>query len=148
MKRAYFYAKATRDIYVDNPDDDYEEGDEVCVGKLNLNLYGTRDAAMDWSNRYTKLLQRIGLIQGKSSPCNFHHPDKNIVTNVHGYESTSTNRRYDLEWLDRKVQEPVEIKTNYSSPTKDHDQEIRILTRIVAWTTGGITYAADPRHAE
>ena len=47
VKRAYFYAPTTRPIYIRIPDEDWEEGDEERVGKLNLSLYGTRDAAMN-----------------------------------------------------------------------------------------------------
>ena len=45
VKRAYFYAKSTRPVYVEIPIEDYEPGDTHKVGKLNLSLYGTRDAA-------------------------------------------------------------------------------------------------------
>ncbi len=40
VKRAYFYAPATRPIYIMIPDEDFEEGDEGMVGKLNLSLMG------------------------------------------------------------------------------------------------------------
>ena len=45
VKRAYFYARARRPVYIEIPIEDYEPGDELRVGKLNLSLYGTRDAA-------------------------------------------------------------------------------------------------------
>ena len=50
VKRAYFYAKATRPIYVEIPAEDKEEGDESMVAMLNLSLYGTRDAAQNWAD--------------------------------------------------------------------------------------------------
>ena len=49
VKRAYFYAPATRPIYVKIPDEDWEAGDEENVGVLELSLYGTRDAALNWT---------------------------------------------------------------------------------------------------
>ena len=44
VKRAYFNAKAQRELYVELPPEDagYQEGN---VGQLALALYGTRDAA-------------------------------------------------------------------------------------------------------
>ena len=42
VKRAYFYAPATRPIYIRIPEEDTEPGDEGKVGKLNLSLYRTR----------------------------------------------------------------------------------------------------------
>ena len=47
VRRAYFYAKAMRDIYVEIPAEDKEASGDV-VGKLRLCLYGTRDAAKGW----------------------------------------------------------------------------------------------------
>ena len=49
VKRAYFYAKARRDVYVKLPAEDWEEG--MC-GKLNKAMYGTRDAASNWEHKY------------------------------------------------------------------------------------------------
>ena len=49
VKRAYFYAPARRPVYIEIPIEDYEDGDEMMVGKLNLSLYGTRDAAQNWA---------------------------------------------------------------------------------------------------
>ena len=46
IRKAYFHAKATRDVYIELPDEDHEEG--MC-GELNKSLYGTRDAAQNGS---------------------------------------------------------------------------------------------------
>ena len=54
VKRAYFYAPATRDLFIRIPKEDKEEGDEGMVAKLRLSLYGTRDAALNWTNTYTE----------------------------------------------------------------------------------------------
>ena len=47
VKRAYFHAKAKREIYVQLPREDPHWGPDL-VGRLNLALYGTRDAAALW----------------------------------------------------------------------------------------------------
>ena len=49
VKQAYFYAPATRDVYVDLPEDDMvfdDEGNALC-GKLNNSMHGTRDTAQN-----------------------------------------------------------------------------------------------------
>ena len=47
VRRAYFYAKATRDVYIELPQEDPDFGSgNIC--KLRLCLYGTRDAAKGW----------------------------------------------------------------------------------------------------
>ena len=33
-------------------------------------------------------------------------------------------------------------------PEKRHLQEVRVFNRVLTWTATGITYEADPRHAE
>ncbi len=59
VKRAYFYAKSRRPVYVEIPIEDFEDGDEKMVGKLNFSLYGTCDAARNWSREYTRSLAEI-----------------------------------------------------------------------------------------
>ena len=56
VKRAYFHAPAKRAVYIEIPVGDFEPGDESRVGMLNLSLYGTRDAAMNWAAKYTEVL--------------------------------------------------------------------------------------------
>ena len=47
VRRAYFYAPTHLDIYIELPAED-REGSRDQLGKLNLSLYGTRDAASNW----------------------------------------------------------------------------------------------------
>ena len=44
VRRAYFYAKIKRDVYIELPKED-KDHDSGLLGKLRLCLYGTRDAA-------------------------------------------------------------------------------------------------------
>ena len=53
VKRAYFYAPSTREVYIRIHKEDLEDGDEDKVGMLNLSLYGTRDAALNWVKTHT-----------------------------------------------------------------------------------------------
>ena len=48
VKRAYFYAKVLREIYVEIDEKDKKEEDGDVVGRLNFAMYGTRDAASSW----------------------------------------------------------------------------------------------------
>ena len=49
VKRAYFYAKAKKDIFIILPEEDAEPG--MC-GKLLKSMYGARDAASNWEDCY------------------------------------------------------------------------------------------------
>ena len=68
IKRAYFHAPEVRDVYVELPDQDWQEG--MC-GKLRMAMYGTRDAAQNWENEYSEFMESIGFWRGKESPCMF-----------------------------------------------------------------------------
>ena len=71
VSRAYFYAKATRKVYLEIFDEDREPGDENMAGELQYNMYGTRDAAQNWQEEFSDMLKRIGFSAGRSSPCVF-----------------------------------------------------------------------------
>ena len=86
IRRAYFYAKARRDVYVKLPPEDQEEG--MC-GKLNKAMYGTRDAAQNWEEEYCEALINMGFSHGQSSPCVFYHKKRNLRVVVHGDDFTA-----------------------------------------------------------
>ena len=84
VSRAYFYARAIRPVYVQLTEEDRAEGDEGLCGRLNVSMYGTRDAALNWATEYGGTLIDAGYIQGKSCPCLFWHPQKQVTIMVHG----------------------------------------------------------------
>ena len=68
VKKAYLCAPAIRDVYVELPPERAQPG--VCA-KLHKSLYGTRDAALDWAQAYLEVLEGMGFVKGRSSPCSF-----------------------------------------------------------------------------
>ena len=148
IKRAYFYAAATRPIHIEIPSEDREPGDEDRVGLLNLSLYGTRDAAVNWTREYTSKLITWGFHKGRASPCNFLHTGRNISLTVHGDDFTATGTEVDLLWLKSRVQSVYEMKSEILGPLGRHKKEIRVLNRVICWTHAGISYEPDQRHAE
>ena len=56
VKRAYFYAQATRPIFIHIPAEDRNPEDAGYVARLNRSLYGIRDAAQNWANTLTQFL--------------------------------------------------------------------------------------------
>ena len=77
------------------PQEDHEEG--MC-GKLNVSLYGTRDAAQNWEEEYSSALRRAGYKSGEASPCVFYHTQKNVRIVVHGDDFTVLGAVKDLDW--------------------------------------------------
>ena len=68
VRRAYFHAKARREIYVELPPEDSAPG--KC-GRLLKAMYGTRDAAQNWENACCEELEKLGFVRGKATPCAF-----------------------------------------------------------------------------
>ena len=148
VARAYFYAEATRAVFIHIPAEDKLPGDEGCVAKLNLCLYGTRDAAKNWTSTYTAFLNEVGFETGKGSTCNFCHHEREISMTVHGDDFTACGSDLDLAWLSQKFRDKFEVKIRILGPDRKHEQEVRILNRVVRWTDSGLTYEPDQRHAE
>lgn len=146
IKRAYFFAKATKPIYIEIPVEDREEGDEGMVGKLNLSLYGTRDAAQNWQKEFTDYLVSHQFTKGQSSPCNFYHPHKQLHITVHGDDFTSTGPLKSLKWFELLLNQQYECKHKLLG--LEGAKIVRVLNRVLTWEKEGIYYEADQRHAE
>ena len=93
--------------------EDYEAGDEERVGKLNLSLYGTRDAAQNWAKEYIAFLRSLGFRPGRSSPCNFVHEACEVHVAVHGDDFTMLGSRsgVDWYWFREVTQRRMEVKS-------------------------------------
>ena len=147
VRRAYFYARATRDLYIEIPREDPDAGPNV-LGKLKLCLYGTRDAAKGWQEELSAHLEKIGFTRGIGHPSVFHHKERQIMTLVHGDDYVSTGLQTDLDWLETELSKAYEIQTQKVGPGSNQDKEGKVLNRIVRCTGDGWEYEADPRHAE
>mgnify|MGYP003324710779 CR=1 FL=1 len=73
VSRAFFEAPAKRNICVELPREDLTDSDlrHDKVGHLRMSLYGTRDAASNWTQAYTNVLTGMGFTNGQASPCSF-----------------------------------------------------------------------------
>ena len=147
VKRAYFYAPATRPLFVHIPKEDREEGDEKMVARLNLSLYGTRDAAMNWTKVYTDFALENGFEKGGSCPCNFRHP-RGLAMTVHGDDFTLAGGTKELLWCKGLFEAKFEITAKVLGPEEGQEREIRVLNRVIRWEAAGIIYEPDQRHAE
>ena len=76
VRKAFFDAKATWQVYMEIPVEDFELGDEGKVAGLNLSLCGTRDALQNWAKEHTTFLEECGFRAGLASPCNFNHSSR------------------------------------------------------------------------
>ena len=148
VARAFFEAPVERDVCVELPEEDKEEGEEDMVGKLEMSLYGTRDAAINFQREVSKFMRSIGFRQGKYNPCTYWHPERDIKTLVHGDDFVSRMRRQDVTWLRKKMEQRFEIKTKVVGSGPGEAREERVLNRVVRVDSEGWEYEPDQRHAE
>ena len=87
VRRAYFYAKIQRDVYIDLLEEDEMHG--KMLGKLKVCLYGTRDAAKGWQEALTAHLETIGFRRGKGHPYVFYYSSRDIKTLAYGDDYVS-----------------------------------------------------------
>ena len=146
VSRAFIHAKVKRDVYVALPEEDRAPGEEGKCANLEYSLYGTRVAAINWHDEYSQQSVSNGFIQGASSLRAFYHPQRRIWTIVHGGDYVSVAQESDLQWLEQRLKDKYQIKTNWLGPKQNHQQEIRVFNRIISWNQHGIGYEADPGH--
>ena len=118
---------------------------------LERSLYGTRDAAYNWTETYTKVLcEVLGFEKGASSPCTFFHKKRQLKTVVHGDDFFTEGTPKELQQLDKDLEKHFEMKTEVLGPNSEagETREVRFLNRILTWNDNGISWEADPRHAE
>ena len=71
VSRAFFEAPTTRQVCVELPGEDLTNMDRQLdnVGHLQMSLYGTRDAAMNWQKEVAKEMTKWGFVRGRYNPC-------------------------------------------------------------------------------
>ena len=111
VRRAYIYAKATRELYVELPAEDAEHGCCDKVGRLRLCLYGTRDAALNWQETLSDHLVNIGNTLGVGFPSVCVHREKGLWTLVHGDDYISAGDPESLDWLEVQLKSQYDIRT-------------------------------------
>ena len=101
ISRAYFNAEAEREVYIELPPEAGHGPDEV--GLLLKRMYGTRGAAQGWEDTYATALKSMGFRRGKSNPCLFYHPDREVRLCVHGDDFFSVATSEGLDWFENEI---------------------------------------------
>ena len=149
-KKAHIHAWAQRELYIELPPERAQPG--KC-GKLRRSLYGFRDAPALWEAYLADELEKIGFVRGKSSAATFHHPKWNVRAVVHGDDFSFAGYSSGLLRVRKAIDQAFLLKDVGTLGWDEGDvQELRILNRIVTLIKNekesGISYEADPRHAE
>ena len=133
ISRAYFNATVDEQnpTYVQLPPEhpQYERG--KCA-QLIKHMYGTRRAAEGWQEECSGTLVGLGFVQGLASPCMFHHPEKGLVTSVHGDDFTTAGPKDALDWFDAALQGKYELsKGGRLGPGPKDDKQGLVLNRVI-----------------
>ena len=127
VKKAYFYAPATRDVYVELPPERAQPG--MCA-KLHKSLYGTRDVVLNWAQAYSEVLLGMGFVKGQSSPCSFYHEGWQIRTVVHGDDFLSEGPGKNLEEMDKEMRKSFALKIKILGRNPGDVQSLKVLNSL------------------
>ena len=148
VERAYFYAKSKRPLYIELLEEDKEPQDEDKFARLNLSLYGACDAAQNWQHAFARVLEAAGFKEGADSPCNCYHPIRQLRIAVHGDDFTSAGTETQLKCFEKVLDTHCGCKRQVLGPGASDSSCVRALNGTITWTSGGLQYETDRRHAE
>ena len=142
-KRAFLHADALTETYVKPP----HLRDAERRWLLKKCVYDTLPAEARRQHLVQKVGTDIGLLSSSNFPCAFGHstPDLDIV--VHGDDFIVAGDGDDLDWLSQKLSEKLEM-VQKPRLRLGYDCKATILNHCVTYSDSGLTWEADPRHAE
>ena len=111
-------------------------------------MHGTRDAALNWSMAYGKVLEKLEFTKGASSPCTFFNEKRGIKMAVHGDDFIVEGSEGQLKWLAEQLQKEFEIKYEILGAAAHLAKTTTLLNRVVEWRLDGISWEPDPRQIE
>ena len=148
VRRAYFCARARRPIYVEIPAEVWEYGDDMRCAELVQSMYGTRDAARNWSEELRSTMIGMRADPGLATPCTFHLRrdgyDARIV--IHGDDIVVAGLRHELDLVQKSLEERFSMKVTRVGLDDDLEWSVKVLNRVLSADPDGFTLEADPRH--
>ena len=150
VRRAYFCAKARRPIYVEIPVEDWEDGDDTRCAELIQSMYGTRDAARNWSEELRKVMIDMGAIPGLASPSTFVLERNGRLTKIviHGDDIVAAGEDEDLAYIQGKLEKRFSMKVERVGTMNGYKDKAKILNRLIGVDKHGFYLEADPRHIQ
>ena len=144
VRKAHLCAPATRDVFIELPKEDRKDGDEDMCGHLQYSMYGTRDAAKNWSMEVERAMGGLEFKAGVYNPCLFYNERRRISALCHGDDIVMVGRRKWLEEAHRAMTKKYDVKTKWIGPGKVDGRSGQVLGRVVTYSNEGIKYEADP----
>ena len=147
ISRAHFYGCAERDVFVELPEGDRQEG--YC-GRLLKSVYGTRDAAAIWEKSYSHLLVSAGFVKSAAFPTCFYNEALDVRILVHGDDFVVLGDSQGQHETEQLLRSQYDLRVDGAMGPGESKQEFTVLNRIVSYdpSTGVASYEADPRHVD
>ena len=96
-------------------------------------------------------MKKLRFLQGKSNPCIYFHPARELRSEVRGDDFTTVGSFDDIKWFHTSAAKEWQVvERGILGPpgSPKPSQQIRVLNRINTWSKEGIWWEPDPRHAE
>ena len=90
----------------------------------------------------------LGFEAGVYNPCLFRHEKQQTGALCHGDDVVLVGKRRHLRQGGKGLTDKYSIKARWIGPGRKDDRSGQVLGRVVSIGKGGISYEADPRHAE
>ena len=103
VRRAHSYCAARRKVFVELPPEACT--DKSKVGRFPRCVYGCRDAGVNWEFSICEVMIAIGFVQGRASPCIYHHLERQLRVWVHGDDFVPLGYIINVKWFFVKLQE-------------------------------------------
>ena len=142
-KRAFLHADALTETHVKPP----PLRDMERCWLLKKCMYGTLLTAARWQHLVQKIGADTGLLSSSNCPCAFGHSSRDLDMVVHGDDFIVAGWSDDFDWLSQKLNEKLEL-VQKARLGLGYDSEATVLNRCVVFNDSGLTWEADPRHAE
>ena len=148
VKRAFLHAPALRELYIELPEEAYEDGDPNMVGLLQRAMCGTRDAPLSWQTHVSQYLNELGFEKSKAQPCMLTHRKRDMHVTFHVDDFMAAGLPADLAWFRREMNRRFESTAKMLGPDEGQEARVTFLNRVITWHPDGIRYEADPRHVD
>ena len=117
-----------------------------AVGLLRKSLYGLRDAPLIWQQHIAGVLRKGGFEESPTAVGLFRHTTRQVLIAAHVDDVLATGTPEDLCWLRDTFAAEYELKSTMLGP--DFAKEGFFLKRRLQWSDSGLTWTADPKHAQ
>lgn len=146
VKCAFLYGESERHVYIELPSQDPMSRGRDKMGLLHKAMSGARDAPLKWQREVKDKMEQLGFYASVLQPAVYSHRDRKLEVVAHVDDFLCTGARADLLWLQGELKKFYEISSTFLG---DHDErEAAYLNRVTRWTSDGLEYECDPKHAQ